>query len=71
MGFIDDTLDYPSQAPPVPGFVLPRPDALASDWWLVPAARQDVHGQPAPLILLIRPGSRIGSRPPVPARPHR
>ena len=47
----------------MPGFVLPRPDALASDWWLVPAARaQDVHGQPAPLILLVRPGARIGSR---------
>jgi superfamily II DNA/RNA helicase len=61
--FIDDTLDYPSQAPPVPGFVLPRSDALASDWWLVPAVRaQDVHGKPAPLILLVRPGTRIGSR---------
>jgi ATP-dependent DNA helicase RecQ len=61
--FIDDTLDYPSQAPPVPGFVLPRPDALASDWWLVPAVRaQDVHGKPAPLILLVRPGTRIGRR---------
>jgi ATP-dependent DNA helicase RecQ len=61
--FIDDTLNYPSQAPPVPGFVLPRSDALASDWWLVPAARaQDMHGQPAPLILLVRPGARIGSR---------
>jgi len=61
--FIDDTLDYPSQAPPVPGFVLPRSDALASDWWLVPAVRaQGVHGNPAPLILLVRPGTRIGSR---------
>lgn len=61
--FIDDTLDYPSQAPPVPGFVLPRSDALASDWWLMHAARaQDVNGKPAPLILLVRSGTRIGSR---------
>jgi superfamily II DNA/RNA helicase len=60
--FIDDTLDYPSQVPPVPGFVLPRSDGLASDWWLVPAARaQTVHGKPAPLILLVRPGTRIGT----------
>jgi ATP-dependent DNA helicase RecQ len=61
--FIDDTLDYPSQAPPVPGLALPRSDALASDSWLLRAARaQDVHGTPAPLILLVRPGTRIGSR---------
>lgn len=61
--FIDDTLDYPSQAPPVPGLVLPRSDALASDWWLMPAARaNDVHGKPAPLILLVQPGARIGGR---------
>ena len=74
--FIDDTLDYPSQAPPVPGFVLPRPDALASDRWLVPGARaRDVHGQPVPLILLVRHGRP--DRRPVrryraghPARPH-
>jgi len=62
--FIDETLDYPSQIPPVPGFVLPRPDVLASDRWLVPAGRaRDMDGQPVPLILLVRPGARIGSRP--------
>jgi ATP-dependent DNA helicase RecQ len=61
--FIDDALDHPSQAPPVPGFVLPRPETLASDWWLVPAARpKTVHGQPAPLIILVPSGSRIGNR---------
>ncbi|HUZ55200.1 MAG TPA: protein DpdF [Streptosporangiaceae bacterium] len=61
--FIDDTLDFPGQAPPVPGLVLPRPRALASDRWLVPAARaRDIHGQPTPLILLIRQGARIGGR---------
>jgi ATP-dependent DNA helicase RecQ len=61
--FIDDTLDYPSQAPPVPGFVLPRSDVLASDLWLMHAARaQDVNSKPVPLILLVRPGTRIGSR---------
>ena len=61
--FIDDTLDSPSQLPPVPGFVLPRPDALASDRWLVPGARgRDVHGQSVPLILLVRTGARIGGR---------
>jgi hypothetical protein len=61
--FIDETLEYLGQAPPVPGFVLPRPDALASDWWLVPAVRaHDMHGRPAPLILLVQPGTRIGGR---------
>jgi ATP-dependent DNA helicase RecQ len=61
--FIDNTLDYPSQAPPVPGFALLRPDVLASEWWLVPAARAlDVHGRPTPLILLVRPDARIGRR---------
>lgn len=59
--FIDDMLDHPSQAPPIPGFVVPRPDALTNEWWLVPAARpRDVHGRPSPLILLVRPGARIG-----------
>ncbi len=61
--FIDDTLDSPSQLPPVPGFVLPRPDALASDRWLVSGAHaRDVHGQSVPLILLVRTGARIGGR---------
>ena len=59
--FIDDTLDYPSQAPPVPGFVLPRPDGLTNDSWLVPTARpQDRHGEPTPLIMLVHPDARIG-----------
>jgi len=61
--FIDDRLDFPSQLPPVPGFVLPRPDALASDRWLVPGARgRDMHGQPTPLVMLVRTGARIGGR---------
>lgn len=61
--FIDDIIDHPSQAPPVPGFVVPRTDALASEGWLVPAARaRGVHGQPPPLILLVQSGARIGNR---------
>ena len=48
----------------MPSFVLARPDALANDRWLVPAGRaRDVDGEPVPLILLVRPGARIGSRP--------
>jgi ATP-dependent DNA helicase RecQ len=62
--FIDDTLDFPSQAPPVPGFVLPRPDTLTNDWWLIPAVRaRDVQGNAMPLVLLVRPDARIGRQP--------
>ena len=75
--FIDDTLDYPSQAPPVPGFVLPRSDALASDWWLVPArppaGRARPTGAAHPSGPARRPDRQPGRRCRAghPARPHR
>ena len=37
----------PQPAPPVPGFVLPRPDALASDRWLVPGSPRTGRARPA------------------------
>jgi ATP-dependent DNA helicase RecQ len=62
--FIDESLTHPNEAPPVPGFVIPLPDALATGQWLFPGARQqDMHGQTSPLILLVHPGARIGGRP--------
>jgi len=61
--FFDDKLDYPGQAPPVPGFVVPPPEALTSDWWLLSSARpQNADGQPVALVLLVRTGTRIGHR---------
>jgi superfamily II DNA/RNA helicase len=62
--FIDESLAHPDEAPPVPGFVIPLPDALATGQWLFPGARQhDMHGHPSPLIMLVRPSARIGGRP--------
>ena len=62
--FIDESLAHPDEAPPVAGFVVPNPDALATGQWLFPGARHnDIHGQVSPLILLVRPGARVGGRP--------
>lgn len=59
--FRDDTLAHPSQAPPVPGFVVPRDDALADPSWLLPQSRpRDRRGVPVPLVMLVRSGSRVG-----------
>jgi ATP-dependent DNA helicase RecQ len=61
--FIDDALDDPSQAPPVPGFVVPHSDTLASHSWLLPQARpRDSHGRRVPLILLVQSGIQIGRK---------
>jgi superfamily II DNA/RNA helicase len=62
--FIDDALDHPSQAPPVPGFVMPRLEALADRSWLLPRAHpRDRRGVPVPLIMLVPSGARIGGKP--------
>jgi len=60
--FIDDVLDHPSQAPPVPGFVVPRLDALTDRSWLMPQTRpRDKRGLPVPLIMLVQSGVRVDS----------
>ena len=62
--FIDESLSHPNEAPPVPGFVIPHPDALATGQWLIPGSpAPDMHGNACPLILIVRPGARVGGQP--------